>query len=52
VKLTLDDISDLRAYERQREDFRASVIDQKKRRRLSVGPVVSLLFENRDTIRF
>jgi hypothetical protein len=52
VKLTLDDISDLRAYERQREDFRASVIEQKKRRRVSVGPLVSLLFENRDTIRF
>jgi hypothetical protein len=51
-RLTLDDIADLRAYERERESFRASVIDQKKRRRNGVGPVVSLVFENRDTIRF
>jgi hypothetical protein len=51
-KLTLDDIADLRAYERERESFRASVIEQKKRRRIGVGPAVSLVFENRDTIRF
>ncbi len=52
TKLTLDDISDLRAYEREREEFRAHVIDLKKRRRVHVGPVVTLVFENRDTIRF
>jgi hypothetical protein len=51
-KLTLDDIADLRAYERQRDGFRASVIDLKKRRRVGIGPVVSLVFENRETIRF
>lgn len=51
-KLTLDDIEDLRAYERSREEFRARIIDLKKRRRVSVGPFVTLLFENRDTIRF
>ena len=52
TKLTLDDISDLRAYERERAEFRARVIALKKRRRVHVGPVVTLLFENRDTIRF
>jgi hypothetical protein len=52
AKLTLDDIADLRAYEREREEFRAHVIDLKKRRRVAVGPFVTLLFENRDTIRF
>ncbi len=51
-KLTLADISDLRAYERERIDFRAHVIALKKRRRVHVGPVVTLVFENRDTIRF
>ncbi len=51
-KLTLDDISDLRAYEREREAFRAHVIALKKRRRVSVGPFVTVVFENRDTIRF
>jgi len=52
TKLTLDDISDLRAYERERAEFRAQVIALKKRRRVHVGPVVTLVFENRDTIRF
>jgi hypothetical protein len=51
-KLTLADIADLRAYERERADFRAQVIALKKRRRVHVGPVVTLVFENRDTIRF
>ena len=51
-KLTLDDIADLRAYEREREDFRAHIIDLKKRRRVSVGPYITLVFENRDTMRF
>ncbi|MDX6474882.1 MAG: hypothetical protein QOH95_393 [Gaiellaceae bacterium] len=52
TKLTIDDIADLRAYEREREAFRAEVIDLKKRRRVGVGPFVTLLFENRETIRF
>ena len=52
AKLTLEDISDLRAYEREREEFRTHVIALKKRRRVHVGPVVTLVFENRDTIRF
>jgi Protein of unknown function (DUF3501) len=51
-KLTLSDIADLREYERERDEFRARVIAMKKRRRVSVGPVVTLVFENRDTMRF
>jgi hypothetical protein len=51
-KLTLGDIADLRAYEREREDFRDHIIALKKRRRVQVGPVVTLVFENRDTVRF
>jgi hypothetical protein len=51
-KLTLDDIDDLRAYERTRDEFRQDVIALKKRRRIAVGPIVTFLFENRDTIRF
>ncbi len=50
--LTLADIADLRAYERERETFRANVIALKKRRRLHVGEFQTLVFENRDTIRF
>lgn len=51
-KLTLDDIADLRAYEREREDFRARVIALKQRRRVGIGPFVTVVFENRETIRF
>ncbi len=52
TKLTLDDIVDLRAYERERDAFRRNVIELKQRRRVGVGPFVTFLFENRDTIRF
>jgi hypothetical protein len=51
-KLTIDDIADLRAYEREREEFRRSVIDLKRRRRVPVGDFITLLFENTQTIRF
>jgi len=51
-KLTLDDIADVRAYERERDEFRTHVIDLKRRRRVHVGLFVTFLFENRDTIRF
>ncbi|MEY4184268.1 MAG: hypothetical protein RIS07_671, partial [Actinomycetota bacterium] len=37
-KLTLDDIADVRAYEREREAFKAKVIAMKQRRRLALGP--------------
>ena len=52
MKLTIDDIADLREYEREREAFRDHVIAVKKKRRIALGPFVTLLFENRDTIRF
>jgi hypothetical protein len=52
TKLTLADISDLRAYERERDDFRRQVIALKKLRRIHVGPIITFVFENRDTIRF
>jgi len=51
-KLTLDDIADVRAYERERADFRTTVIELKRRRRVHVGTVITFLFENRQTIRF
>ena len=51
-KLTLDDIADVRAYERERDEFRSHVIELKRRRRVHVGTIITFLFENRDTIRF
>lgn len=51
-KLTLNDIADLRAYEREREQFRNSVIEKRRLRRVALGTLMSLSFENRDTMRY
>lgn len=51
-KLELSDIVDLRAYERERPELQERVLALKRRRRVSVGPVITLVFENRDTVRF
>ncbi len=50
--LTLDDVMDLRAYERVRGEYRAAVIALKKNRRVALGPVMTLVFECFDTVRF
>jgi hypothetical protein len=50
--LGIDEIVDLDAYEALREDYRARVRDAKQARRLAVGDRVTLLFENRETVRF
>jgi hypothetical protein len=50
--LTLDDVLDLRAYERVRGDYRAKVIAMKKNRRVALGPIMTLVFECHDTVRF
>jgi hypothetical protein len=52
TKLTLDDIVDARAYEREREEFRERVMALKRRRRIGIGPLVTVVFENRDTVRY
>jgi hypothetical protein len=49
-KLSLDDIADLREYERVRADSVARIIALKRKRRPQVGPFVSILFDNRDTV--
>lgn len=50
--LISDDILPYAEYERQREAFRARIIELKKRRRISVGPLITLVFENRETLLF
>jgi hypothetical protein len=50
--LTQEDLIPQADYERQREGFRSRIIDLKKRRRISVGPLITLVFENRDTLQF
>ena len=51
-KLELSDLWSLPEYEQVREDFRHSIIELKKRRRVQVGPLLSFIFENRDTVLF
>jgi hypothetical protein len=51
-KLTLDDIQDLREYERERDEFRRRIIEMKKRRRVQLGDLLTITFEHTDTMRF
>jgi hypothetical protein len=51
-KVERGEIKDLVAYEKAREVMRTRVIEVKKHRRVAVGPNLSLLFENRDTVLF
>lgn len=52
AKLEIGDILDLRAYERVRDAERARIIELKALRRVHVGTIISLVFENRDTMLF
>jgi uncharacterized protein DUF3501 len=51
-KLTTDDIKDMRAYERERDEFRRSIIELKRRRRVALGTLMSMVFENTETMRW
>ena len=50
--LTTDDVMPSEEYERRRDSFRQRIIELKRKRRISVGDKITLVFENRDTIRF
>jgi hypothetical protein len=50
--LTAEEIQNLHEYELSRGDFRRRVIDLKTRRRIALGPFMTLVFENRETVRF
>jgi hypothetical protein len=51
-KLTVDDIVDMRAYERERDELRRRVIALKRVRRVTLGPIMTLVFENTTTMRW
>jgi hypothetical protein len=51
-KLTIDDIKDLREYERERDEFRRHIVAMKKHRRVQLGDLLTITFENTDTMRF
>ena len=50
--LTQADLLSHADYEAQRATFRQEIIALKKRRRIEVGPLVTLVFENRRTLLF
>lgn len=50
--LTPSDLLSHADYEAQRATFRQEIIALKKRRRIEVGPLVTLVFENRRTLLF
>jgi Protein of unknown function (DUF3501) len=50
--LTAQDLWSLPVYEGVREQFRREVIAAKQHRRVHVGPVMTLIFENRLTVKF
>jgi len=51
-KVVLSEILDIAQYEKARAEFRRRVIELKKNRRLPVGPMVTFVFENHDTVLF
>ena len=51
-KLTVADIKDLREYERERDAFRSEIIATKKKRRIPLGDLMTVVFENAATMRF
>lgn len=50
--VTLDEIAQLETYDRLRPEYRRAVIAHKRRRRVSVGEKVTLLFEDHETLLF
>lgn len=50
--IRVDDVVDLRAYERVRDRYRRRVIELKRRRRVALGPILTAVFECADTVRF
>lgn len=50
--ITLSDILDLTRYEKARSEIRQRVIEEKRHRRVHVGPVMTFVFENRSTVLF
>ena len=50
--LTAADLIPYLEYEKVREAYRSRMIALKQRRRITVGDRITLVFENRDTVRF
>ena len=49
-KVTISEILDIAQYEKVRREYRARIIEMKKKRRVAVGPLVTFVFENHETV--
>ena len=52
MPLTQNDLLSHAEYEAHRPTFRQHIIALKKRRRISLGDLITIVFENRETVRF
>jgi hypothetical protein len=50
--VTRDEILDYQTYGDRRDAIRQDVMATKERRRIHAGPILTFLFENRDTVRY
>lgn len=50
--ISRDEVLNLPEYEIARPDFRRHLIEKKRRRRVALGPIMTLIFENRETVLF
>ncbi|MHB1872140.1 MAG: DUF3501 family protein, partial [Steroidobacteraceae bacterium] len=51
-KLIATDLLSLERYARERNEFRARVLEHKRHRRLAIGPNLTWCFEDRLTIQY
>lgn len=51
-KVTREEVRNRKDYESIRNEFRTSVMAQKEKRRIHVGPYLTFLFENHDTVLY
>ncbi|MCF7808918.1 MAG: DUF3501 family protein [Candidatus Marinimicrobia bacterium] len=50
--IVIDDLLNIIEYEKVRDDYRRDILDYKKVRRLSLGPHITITFENVKTMKF
>ena len=50
--IVITDLMNIIEYEKVRNDYRSELMDYKKMRRISLGPNITITFENRKTMKF
>ena len=50
--LVQDDLMNILEYEKVRDEYRKEMIEYKRHRRITLGPYITITFENRETMKF